>query len=39
KNRLAILPDLTHYETFASPLMANMSMTFLDGGGKAPNWA
>ncbi|MBX4904035.1 alpha/beta fold hydrolase [Rhizobium bangladeshense] len=39
KNRLAILPDLTHYETFASPLMANMAMTFLDGGGKAPNWA
>ncbi|MBB3523262.1 alpha/beta fold hydrolase [Rhizobium sp. BK456] len=39
KNRLAILPDLTHYETFASPLMANVAMTFLDGGGKAPNWA
>ncbi|MBB4289563.1 hypothetical protein GGE16_001579 [Rhizobium leguminosarum] len=39
KNRLAILPDLTHYETFASPLMANMATTFLDGGGKAPNWA
>lgn len=39
KNRLAILPDLTHYETFASPLMATMAMTFLDGGGKAPNWA
>jgi pimeloyl-ACP methyl ester carboxylesterase len=39
RNRLAILPDLTHYETFASPLMANMAMTFLDGGGKAPNWA
>ncbi|MGO8126790.1 alpha/beta hydrolase, partial [Rhizobium ruizarguesonis] len=26
KNRLAILPDLTHYETFASPLMANIAM-------------
>ncbi|MBX5088642.1 alpha/beta fold hydrolase [Rhizobium lentis] len=39
KNRLAILPDLTHYESFASPLMANVAMTFLDGGGKPPNWA
>ncbi|QSW92862.1 alpha/beta fold hydrolase [Rhizobium lentis] len=39
KNRLAILPDLTHYESFASTLMANVAMTFLDGGGKPPNWA
>lgn len=39
KNRLAILPDLTHYEAFASPLMATVAMGFLDGKSNAPNWA
>ncbi|HSH44642.1 MAG TPA: hypothetical protein VK966_02235, partial [Longimicrobiales bacterium] len=28
-NRLAILPDLTHYEIFASPLMAATALSFL----------
>ncbi|EJT07034.1 alpha/beta hydrolase fold protein [Rhizobium sp. CCGE 510] len=39
KNRLAILPDLTHCQTFGSPLMANVATTFLDGGGTAPDCA
>jgi hypothetical protein len=28
--RLAILPDTTHYESFASPLMAKVVIAFLD---------
>ena len=37
KNRLAILPDLTHYEVFASPELARTILPFLDGksGAKA----
>jgi pimeloyl-ACP methyl ester carboxylesterase len=32
KNRLAIIPDLTHYEAFANPRMAETVRPFLDGG-------
>jgi pimeloyl-ACP methyl ester carboxylesterase len=39
QNRLAILPDLTHYEAFASPVMAETVMPFLNGVSNAPNWA
>ncbi|CDZ28159.1 alpha/beta fold hydrolase [Neorhizobium galegae] len=39
KNRLAILPDLTHYEAFASPALAPTVLPFLDGKSNAPNWA
>jgi hypothetical protein len=39
QNRLAILPDLTHYETFMAPEMARSVLPFLDGKGNAPNWA
>jgi len=39
KNRLAILPDLTHYEMFLSPVMATTARTFLDGKSNAPSWA
>ncbi|KGD98573.1 MULTISPECIES: alpha/beta fold hydrolase [Rhizobium/Agrobacterium group] len=39
KNRLAILPDLTHYEAFASPVMVPTVLPFLDGKSNAPNWA
>ena len=39
RNRLAILPDLTHYEAFASPLMAEAVLPFLNGVSNAPNWA
>lgn len=39
KNRLAILPDLTHYEAFASPALVSTVLPFLDGKSNAPNWA
>ncbi len=32
QNRLAILPNLTHYEAFASPALADAVMPFLNGG-------
>jgi pimeloyl-ACP methyl ester carboxylesterase len=39
RNRLAILPDLTHYEVFASPALAHTILPFLSGTGAAPSWA
>jgi pimeloyl-ACP methyl ester carboxylesterase len=39
KNRLAILPDLTHYEVFMSPLLATTALPFLNGESRAPSWA
>ena len=43
KNRLAVLPDMTHYEAFASSRVAETALPFLNGlygGGKsAPNQA
>ena len=39
KNRLAILPDLTHYEIFAAPAMAHTVLPFLDGKSGAKSWA
>ena len=39
KNRLAILPDLTHYEMFGSPALANTVLPFLDGKSGAASWA
>jgi pimeloyl-ACP methyl ester carboxylesterase len=39
QNRLAILPDVTHYEAFASPTLAQTVMPFLNGVSNAPNWA
>ncbi|WP_037084689.1 alpha/beta fold hydrolase [Neorhizobium vignae] len=39
KNRLAILPDLTHYEAFASPVLVPTVLPFLNGKSNAPNWA
>ncbi|WP_117193830.1 alpha/beta fold hydrolase [Rhizobium terrae] len=38
-NRLAILPDLTHYEAFAAPALVTTVLPFLDGRSNAPNWA
>ncbi len=35
KNRLAILPDLTHYEIGASPRLAAAALPFLDGESNA----
>jgi pimeloyl-ACP methyl ester carboxylesterase len=39
KNQLAILPDLTHYEVFMSPLFASTALTFVNGESNAPSWA
>src|SRR5687768_4675409 len=38
KNRLAILPDVTHYEMFLSPLLPATVLPFLDGKSNAPSW-
>ena len=39
KNRLAILPDLTHYDIFTSPRLASTMLPFLDGKSDAKSWA
>lgn len=39
QNRLAILPDLTHYDIFASPRLATTVLPFLDGTSDAKSWA
>jgi pimeloyl-ACP methyl ester carboxylesterase len=39
RNRLAILPDLTHYEMFMSPALVTTVLPFLDGKSGAPSWA
>ncbi len=39
RNRLAILPDLTHYEMFASPRLATTVLPFLNGQSGAKSWA
>jgi pimeloyl-ACP methyl ester carboxylesterase len=39
RNRLAILPDLTHYEMFAAPALVSTVLPFLSGTTEAPNWA
>lgn len=39
QNRLAILPDLTHYEIFAAPAMARTVLPFLNGASGARSWA
>lgn len=38
KNRLAILPNITHYELFMSPQLVPTVLPFLDGTGGAPVW-
>ena len=39
KNRLAILPGLTHYETFMAPVVFHTAMQFLDGGNDTASWS
>ena len=39
KNRLAILPGLTHYEMFAAPALVSTALPFLNGETKAQSWA
>jgi pimeloyl-ACP methyl ester carboxylesterase len=38
KNRLAILPDLTHYDIFLSPELPRTVLPFLNGKSNAKNW-
>jgi pimeloyl-ACP methyl ester carboxylesterase len=39
KNRLAILPDVTHYELFLSPKFVSTALPFLNGEKGAGTWA
>jgi pimeloyl-ACP methyl ester carboxylesterase len=39
KNRLAILPNVTHYEAFMAPSMVATVLPFLNGQSNAPSWA
>ena len=39
QNRLAILPDLTHYEIFMAPALVATALPFLDGKRGAGSWA
>jgi pimeloyl-ACP methyl ester carboxylesterase len=39
RNRLAILPDLTHYDIFLSPELPRAVRPFLDGKSGAKSWA
>jgi pimeloyl-ACP methyl ester carboxylesterase len=39
QNRLAILPDLTHYEIFMAPALVTTVLPFLDGKHGVGSWA
>ena len=39
QNRLAILPDLTHYDIFTSPRLPVTVLAFIDGKSDAKSWA
>ncbi len=39
QNRLAILPDVTHYEMFGVPAMAQSAMRFIDGVSGQLTWS
>jgi pimeloyl-ACP methyl ester carboxylesterase len=39
QNRLAVLPDLTHYEIFMAPAMAATVLPFLNGVSRPPSWS
>jgi hypothetical protein len=38
QNRLAILPNLTHYEIGHAPQLAATALPFLNGQGRAKSW-
>jgi pimeloyl-ACP methyl ester carboxylesterase len=38
QNRLAILPNLTHYDIFLSPELVDAVLPFLNGETKAKTW-
>jgi hypothetical protein len=37
RNRLAILPDLTHYEMGTAPILASTVLPFVNGQGGPPS--
>ena len=39
KNRLAILPNLTHYDLFLGTEVTAIALPFLDGSAKTKTWA
>jgi len=39
RNRLAILPNATHYDIFMSPALPDTVLPFLDGQTAAASWA
>ncbi len=39
KNRLAILPDVTHYDLFMSPALVSTVLPFLDGKRGGASWS
>jgi pimeloyl-ACP methyl ester carboxylesterase len=39
KNRLAILPNVTHYDMFIAPSLVPTVLPFIDGYAAAPTWA
>lgn len=39
QHRLAILPDLTHYEIFMAPAMVQTVLPFLNGESRANSWS
>jgi pimeloyl-ACP methyl ester carboxylesterase len=39
QNRLAILPNLTHYEMFMAPALITTILPFVNGQNNAPSWA
>lgn len=38
QNRLAILPNLTHYEMHLAPQLVDTALPFLSGAGRAKSW-
>ena len=38
QNRLAILPNLTHYEIGLAPQLVDVALPFLNGQGRAKSW-
>ena len=39
QNRLAILPNLTHYEIGVAPALVDVALPFLNGAGRAKSWS
>src|SRR5688572_20509735 len=39
KNRLAVLPDVTHYDMFLAPQLVPTVRTFLDGKSNKQTWS